>query len=829
MHKVVCFFILSIFFAVFLYANFPAFKGFFVYPEVRVAIPEEYFETFSFFNSQLSYGKIANFPQPTFWGWVNYDWGYRGSGFPWYGVKQPILDRVFDVWSPQTEHYYDQITFALYTKNPTLFKSVLNKYQVKYIWLDERVILPHNPDGLFYPELKQFLVDSTDYKKVFSSGKQSIYEIQFLTNEYFSVNSASSISSTNTDSLYDLTYSTFGDYYSDLSKPASRFVPFANVAYPVSQIPFVTKSDGLYLESSLPTDGYLQYPSTSANNTSFWVTALLSGKTLLYDELNPKVLLDGEVVLHSTAGGMIDLSSNTFESGLVLINNVLIQPKVPTALNLFADSNSSVVFNSSTRTYAITSKIKTLELNNCLDFVDNGTKYIYESSSSNEFTLSGTHSRPCKYARIMDIVNLNGFDLGGKRQVVEVSFDYFSPSGEKPTICLSKEGSTKCVYKVGYELTPTTADWDTATFRIYGYDIPLKELWLKYELDASSKDEQLSITFRDLKLRIYQDVLFEDVFSLSQSQIATGDSSNTFLEDTSVMPVKKDQKLDVYLGDFSNANGVYTIYPQDTVANKDCYQLGAGTHAETVGFDKQEGIYVNFLSKDASSCNFYSIPNKYLSSGFLVKIRTKNISGRPLKASIKLDPPGYYFLQEILRVPSNQWEDVYYFVPSVAYSPAQNVFLEIDNYAVGKEVRENYLKNIAIMPVNYNFINTLSVTTEKQASSTVSTNNSVFSVTRLAPFIYKVNVEKLEIPDVKDKSIIFQLNEAFHSGWVMLKGVTVMPNHVISDSWANGWVVEPGSVGEYTAIFVPQALEFLGFFGLFVVCLLLIIRKERLK
>ena len=46
----------------------------------------------------------------TAWGgWNYYDWGYRGSGFLWYGIKQPILDRAFDVWDKSSEKYYEEI------------------------------------------------------------------------------------------------------------------------------------------------------------------------------------------------------------------------------------------------------------------------------------------------------------------------------------------------------------------------------------------------------------------------------------------------------------------------------------------------------------------------------------------------------------------------------------------------------------------------------------------------------------------------------------------------------------------------------------------------
>lgn len=155
----------------------PVFEGNLFYDKLRVEIPQEYFELFEFFQHEDRYrGRVANLPQPTFWGWTSYGWGYRGSGFPWYGIPQPILDRNFDVWSPESEEYYREISSAIYDNNEQeYFLSVLDKYGVDYVWIDGWVINPHKPKMLVMDEMEVWL-SGGGYSRVYEVGKQVVYK-----------------------------------------------------------------------------------------------------------------------------------------------------------------------------------------------------------------------------------------------------------------------------------------------------------------------------------------------------------------------------------------------------------------------------------------------------------------------------------------------------------------------------------------------------------------------------------------------------------------------------------------------------------------------------
>jgi len=118
----------------------PIFQGNFFYTRTKIAIPTAYNELFTYMKSQPTSGRIMNLPQGQNWGWTNYSWGYSGSGFLWYGIEQPILDRSFDVWSPYNENYYWEVTQALYSKNWVQFDALLKKYNITWILFDDSIL-----------------------------------------------------------------------------------------------------------------------------------------------------------------------------------------------------------------------------------------------------------------------------------------------------------------------------------------------------------------------------------------------------------------------------------------------------------------------------------------------------------------------------------------------------------------------------------------------------------------------------------------------------------------------------------------------------------------
>ena len=157
----------GVFFLSLIFYSLPSFTGDFFYSRLRVAIPDAYFQLFDYFKDEAPQSsRIANLPQHSFYAWQWNDWGYRGSGFIWYGIKQPILDRAFDVWSEPSERYYWQLQAALDKKDVMALENILAQYDVDYLLLDESVINRNTKKPFNYQAMKDLLLSSEQIELV---------------------------------------------------------------------------------------------------------------------------------------------------------------------------------------------------------------------------------------------------------------------------------------------------------------------------------------------------------------------------------------------------------------------------------------------------------------------------------------------------------------------------------------------------------------------------------------------------------------------------------------------------------------------------------------
>ena len=263
-----------IFIAIVVLLAFPAFRGNLFYQKNTLKIPNEYFQTFEFFKNQNPNTRIANFPQYTFWGWNFYNWNYSGSGFIWYGLPQPVLDRAFDVWSAQDENYYWELNRALYSKNSAALEAVFNKYDVDWIIIDKNVINPVSAKSLFTADLKD-MISKLPIVKQAEFGNIEIYKVPLVNKPDSFISSLNSLSSANSTSWanHDQVYKS-GDYASSIDSQNNKsFFPFRSIFTDKSQkeISFNVKenSDNIEFSSTLPeekTETTLHIPSLITEN-----------------------------------------------------------------------------------------------------------------------------------------------------------------------------------------------------------------------------------------------------------------------------------------------------------------------------------------------------------------------------------------------------------------------------------------------------------------------------------------------------------------------------------------------------------------------------------
>ena len=218
-HKLISLFVFLGLLSLLVYYAFPIYKGNLLYNKLQVDIPKAYFEVIDFFKNQKD-GRVADFPVGCSEGWFAYNWGYFGSGFYWYGIKQPILARTFDVWNSSGENYYWEISNAIYSGRFTEVKKILDKYNVKWIIYDQNLLHCRNSKALIgNDEFLDYILSSSDYKLLSDFRSENnlpvlIFELaDYTKNKYILINTnLHSVNPKYSWNNYDAGYLENGEY-----------------------------------------------------------------------------------------------------------------------------------------------------------------------------------------------------------------------------------------------------------------------------------------------------------------------------------------------------------------------------------------------------------------------------------------------------------------------------------------------------------------------------------------------------------------------------------------------------------------------------------------
>ncbi len=167
--------ILTLFFVGLICLSSPSFTGNFIYPHLRVNLPTEYFSLFQFMETQDLTGRTAVLPQSVYWSWKQYRFDFRGSGFMWYGLHQPLMDRAFDPWSAENENYYWELSQALYSKDTAALERVFTKYDISYIIQDQNLMSSTNPRSLFNSDIEELFSQMPTVRKLKDFDRISVY------------------------------------------------------------------------------------------------------------------------------------------------------------------------------------------------------------------------------------------------------------------------------------------------------------------------------------------------------------------------------------------------------------------------------------------------------------------------------------------------------------------------------------------------------------------------------------------------------------------------------------------------------------------------------
>ena len=261
--------------------SLPSFLGNYISSKARLPIPPEYFQLFHYLRTQSPAGRITNLPQGSYYGWTNYHWGNTGSGFLWYALPQPILDRAFDAWNLKNEQYYWELTTAIESNHPQALNNLFKKYSIRYIILDQNITFPdekiYTKTALSLPSL---LAQIPEFKPTNKFGKITVFESQSPT-QIYTVTSPLAIKPFSFINQ-DIIFPSQGDYL--VTASASTSLPYVDL--------FTNRSQSELTFSITQSDDYLTLNSRGISTTipidltanlPVSVSPLVSHQTILAD------------------------------------------------------------------------------------------------------------------------------------------------------------------------------------------------------------------------------------------------------------------------------------------------------------------------------------------------------------------------------------------------------------------------------------------------------------------------------------------------------------------------------------------------------------------
>jgi hypothetical protein len=335
---------------------YPAFRGYFTAPQLRLSIPSYYQETFSYFSTQPHDTRVALMPSETFWNWGYTAWGHRGSGFIWHGIPQALLMRAFDPWSLENEQFYNELSFAQSTENHDLFARVLRKYDVHYLLLDESILNSLSRQPINYDEIYKFMEKIPGLREDKRMGKIIIYKTDTAPSFVYTLNKKQTIKAYPSflTSREDTINSMIGNYVVTDQNP-DIYTPFPSLS-----------TDKLQQD--------MEMSITETNNTITFTPKNQKEISVKGANLILPSYFQNEFLIPVTAQLQEDRLSLVIQNPIVSINNQQIQPPTtefpiqtnisnPTTI-LFSDIEHQITINSSELSYLIKSPATTLIVSN---------------------------------------------------------------------------------------------------------------------------------------------------------------------------------------------------------------------------------------------------------------------------------------------------------------------------------------------------------------------------------------------------------------------------------------------------------------------------------
>lgn len=298
----------------------PLFTGNLLYKKLTLTVPPAYFELITYLN-RAEYGRVAELPQQCPEGWYSNSWGYFGSGFVWYGLKNPLLSRSADVWSRGSENYYWEVSRALKSKDYPYLEKLVTKYDIKWILYDPNVLGCESWQSFNYDDnLINFLNNNNETFTLVKTFKGNgikdilLFKVNDNLSEVSIASNVVAISPAYEWSDQDQAYQSYGTYINSTDTPSSGqhvFYPFRSLFSGREQNDleynaFLSGED-LVFETTMGIglrNNYLNIPNNIDTNkeiiSNIYVEKIEGKSNLVIRLITPEIYLDGKKVFQQS-------------------------------------------------------------------------------------------------------------------------------------------------------------------------------------------------------------------------------------------------------------------------------------------------------------------------------------------------------------------------------------------------------------------------------------------------------------------------------------------------------------------------------------------------
>lgn len=789
-------------FFIFVY-GFPAFEGNLIDPLMRVSIPKEYFDLFKWFDREPD-GRIASFPMQSFWGWDYYNFDgqgknniYQGAGFLWFGIKQPILLREFDRWNTLNEEYYREMSQAVYTKDENLFRSVLTKYNISYIFVDKNIVAPgSSPQVLFFNEIDKMLSD-LGFKSSFNSEKLSVYKIP-SNDTVYTLKGEKNVSPSLNAGYEDFAFENYGPYLNDKSRDQTVF-PLRNLIDNENRVNsklLKLTQQGILVSLGGNKISQLSIPKFEDYEGSFAVDLIVERRKNSLDiTFSPKFPKSNVPLITSAA---LPQDQNNFllsinQKDNFILNNISFN--TPLSLGtvfLNTKGSNSISIYQDKDDLSLSPKLSStnFSLNPC-EAPSSGT---FEANTNfNNLKITAKTANPC-----LDIPLSNIFpDVPASSEYL-LGVSFTSKNSQDSSFCLSQDGVCKDYELKNIYTLPFSSDKFNSYFGLKGDSMGSTNL--RFSLNANSSTKPETASFSDLNLNLkrpfYHLDFSSDILNLSLDNLRKSNDTSFIIPFSGQSELSKDI----------------------TIQNKpkgDCL-----TNPGLISEPKREIVrkefkdYIRYKASDGSFCDHFSYRNLNPYQAYLIIVQSRNIEGLPIRLCVtNLDTKRCDIYTHLSS--SKQFVNDIFLLPPTKNSSGFDI--NINNFAIKNIPAVNDIASITVIPFPYNFLSRIQLNPQ---GSNPSTQTVEFSKENKSLYEAKVHSPK--------QGEVLALSQAYEGGWHAYQNGKDL-EHVMVNNWANGFILSDSNRTEnITIIFLPQILEYFGLLVL-IVSVLIFLLKDRFR